>query len=74
MRGTRDREIHAVACSVSLYDGLSVPLLQLLGTTAQETQHEEGNEQKSIYHAATVSDVEVFTCYICHAPIVCYVQ
>lgn len=44
VRGTRDREFHAVACSMSLNDGLSVPLLQLLGTTAQETQHEGGKQ------------------------------
>ena len=41
VRGTRPRGHDAIDCSqLSLHTGVSVPLLQLLGTSAQEKQHE----------------------------------
>ena len=41
MRGTRPRGHDAIDSSqLSLHTGVSAPLLELLGTSAQEKQHE----------------------------------
>ena len=71
---------HEMACSLSLHGGLSVPLLQLLGTSAQERQHRVWTLTEVTYHVCSYrySDVEVFTCKLhkLHASIyvACYVQ